>query len=177
MLGIQPVALVLFFWLIFSRASGRKWLGAHGRALPIQLRLDRLKLQISLSSTRDLGLSCVINVPFPSDQYSGVPSFLNIPNFPSFLRRGICREIFLYMTKFVVRLYFLCFFLRIFCLWAEEKIALRKQESRETISLRKQWASKTHSVIHGNWRSDKHLLRDSFNIQNDKNCAMFSICE
>lgn len=57
------IALVRFLWFIFSCASCREQLGAKGRALRIQLRLDRLKLQISSSSTFDLGLSCGKTVP------------------------------------------------------------------------------------------------------------------
>ena len=86
-----------------------------------------------------------------SDQYSGFPSLLNIPNFPRFLRLPrsfpvhdkVCR-------LFVLPL---LFFLRKLCFRAEKTIALRKQETRETISLRKQWALRTHSVIHGNFPS------------------------
>ena len=59
------IALVRFFMvhIFMCKLSRAAWSQRSSLALRIQLRLDRLKLQISSSSTFDLGLSCGKTVP------------------------------------------------------------------------------------------------------------------
>ena len=119
------------------------------------VRFDRLKLQISSSSTFDLGLSCMKTVPTSWSVFRCHHSWIFL------IFQGFCdaesaakfsctrRSSSFVCTSFAL---FLEFSLR-----AEETIALRKQETKETILLLKQWALRTHSVIHGNWRSDEYI--------------------
>jgi len=79
-------------------------------------------------------LQCSFLISIPAFHYSWF--FMNVPNFPRFLRLGISHKVCpSQYRKFAFCLYFLsffisfCFFLRIFRFWAEETIVLCKQET------------------------------------------------